>query len=96
MMALFVGYQTSTVCLDLHCCLLPACRGARAIRAVRDLIAWLPTVTGYRKITGSIPRYNRPMLFVALRAGMAVMAINRESTLRAGKLEDQVIVEARL
>lgn len=94
--ALFVGYQQSPVCMDIHCCLTPACRGRKAVEAVREFFAWLPAVTNYRKLIGSIPGYNRPMLFVALRAGMKVLAINRESTMRNGKLADQFIVERRL
>ncbi len=94
--ALFVGYQQSPVCIDLHVCLAPECRGRKAIEASREFLAWLPKMTPFRKAIGSVPAYNKPMLIVALAAGMNVLGINRQSTMRNGKLEDQIIVERRL
>lgn len=91
--ALFVGYQQSPVCIDVHACLTPDCRGANAIEMIQGFWAWLKENTPYRKVMGTIPSYNRPMLLVARAAGMSVLAVSRQSTLRNGKLEDQAIME---
>ena len=91
--ALFIGFQQSPICLDLHVCMTPSCRGGEAVRACAAFLIWLRAHTPYRKVIGSIPTYNRPMLIVALGAGMTVMAVNRKSTMRGGALEDQTIVE---
>lgn len=94
--ALFIGVQQSPVCVDMHVCITPECRGREAVELIRAGLAWLAAHTQYRKVIGSIPAYNRPMLYVAKAAGFTILGTNRDSTMRNGQLADQIIVERRL
>lgn len=93
---LVIGIQQSPICLELHVCLTPACRGRAAMAAAKAFFAWLPTATPYRKVIGSLPAYNRPVRHFCRAIGFTVLGVNEKSTMRHGKLEDQIIVERRL
>ncbi len=93
--ALFIGIETAPDTMDLHACMSPECRGALAVAALMGFLEWMKE-SPYRKITGKIPGYNKPMVHVAVRAGFQRTGIMKQSILRNGKLEDEILMERRL
>lgn len=92
-LGLFLMVPTTSVCFDVHTCLLPAAWGERAQQAYREGIRWaLGGNTPARKLIGNVPAYNRHALRIALRAGAKLIGINEGSIQKGGKLFDQYIV----
>ena len=77
---------------EVHCCLLPKARGSVAIEACRQFLEFL----FYPVVTARIPVYNKPMLWVAARAGMNRIGVEPARVSRGGILHDQVVFERRV
>lgn len=93
--ALFIGFETAPDTLDLHMCATPECRGALAIAALMGFLDWMKE-SPYKVVTGKIPGYNKPMVTVAMRSGFQKRGIIRQSVLRNGVFEDEILMERRL
>lgn len=94
--ALFIGIETAADTLDTHVCMKPECRGSAALTALAGFFEYVKSTTQYRRITGRIPAYNRPMVQVALRTGCRITGKIRESVLRNRIWEDEILMERRL
>jgi hypothetical protein len=91
-LGLFICARQTSVCWEAHACLLPAARGKKAIEVYRGFREWLGKNTPCRKVIGYTPETNKAALYVARRAGMEVIGINRRSIMLDGQLRDQFIL----
>lgn len=92
LLGLFMAVWLSPVLLEIHVCLLPNCRGGRAIQAYRDGLTWIWQKTSAMKVIGNTPADNRAALLVARRAGLTINGVNDASLMRDGKMIDQIIL----
>lgn len=88
---IFTLIPQNAVCYEIHAALLPACWGPRTREALRGAIEWAWRETPARRITASIPAYNRLAIRLARDAGMQEYGTNAASFLRGGVLHDQVL-----
>ncbi len=93
--ALFIGIADGQS-LDLHVCMTPRCRGPLAAEALSGFLNWLPQNTRFTNVTGRIPGYNKPMIHIALKAGCLKTGKVKESVMRNGIFEDEILMERRL
>lgn len=89
LLGMFALIPQSSVCFEVHTCLLPVAWGERATLAARAGRAWMWVHSPCRRIITNIPDDNRLALRFAKRAGMTEFGINEKSRLRGGKLIDQ-------
>lgn len=87
----FIALPVSSVCWEIHCCLLPGAWGSRSARAARGCFQFLFDHTTARRITGSIPAFNRLCVALARRSGMEIYGSNPRSFLKWGTLHDQLL-----
>lgn len=88
---LLFGVPTNHVTLDAHVALLPSARGA-AVDICRGAISWaFDNLNHLRRITSSIPEYNKLAVRLAGRVGMEFIGTNRKSFSRNGVLYDQLL-----
>jgi RimJ/RimL family protein N-acetyltransferase len=90
LLGLWMFHPQNAVCWEVHTCLLPTAWGEQAIAAARALPEWIWKHTPCRRIVTNVPSSNRLALRFAIRAGMKIYGVNRESYLKGGKLCDQV------
>lgn len=91
-LGLFMFAPSNSICWDVHTCLLPVAWGEHAIPAAQGVVAWVFENTRCRRITTSIPAYNRLAIRLAVFAGMEMAGTNHSSWLKGGKLHDQVLM----
>jgi RimJ/RimL family protein N-acetyltransferase len=91
-LGLFCLWPQNSVTVECHLCLLPKARGPKALEAVQRLVQWVWENTGFLRITGSVPSFNRKVLALAKRAGFEEFGRNSQSFLRWGKLHDQILM----
>lgn len=91
-MFICVPYRNTSVCYEIHTCLLPCGRGRNAIFAYEAGMEWLRQHTGCKKVIGNICEDNKPALQIALRTGNKIIGINEKSIMKNGVLMDQTIV----
>jgi RimJ/RimL family protein N-acetyltransferase len=80
----------STVLWESHVAMLPAAWGYASV-ACDGGLRWMWEYSPACRIVATIPVSNRSACRLAMRLGMDVYGINPQSTLRGGKLEDQVL-----
>jgi hypothetical protein len=95
-LGLFVCVLHNLVCWEAHTCLLPHCRGRRALEVYREGMRWLKAHTSCRKVIGSIQPENKAALWISLRSGLTKFGINTKSILVHGELRDQILVGKEL
>lgn len=88
----FLAHAKTSVCYEVHTCLLPRTWGRVAATAARMLLMYLFDVVGVEKVVTNVPAYNRPALRFAKSAGMQIEGTNRASFLRNGELIDQIML----
>jgi RimJ/RimL family protein N-acetyltransferase len=91
-LGLFGLWPQNSVTVECHVCLLPKARGPKALEAVKRLVQWVWENTQFRRITGSVPAFNRKVLALAKRAGFEEFGRNQKSFLKSGQLWDLVLV----
>ena len=91
-LGLWMFVPQNGVCWEVHTCLLPAAWGERGQRAARMLPDWIWENTHCQRIVTNVPTPNRLALHFALKAGMKIFGVNRESYLKHGVLCDQVML----
>lgn len=89
LMGMMMFLPQSSVCWEVHCCLLPACWG-RTTEAARGAFAFLFRHTQAQRIVANIAAYNKLAIRLAVRSGMEMFGANRASWLRNGELHDQL------
>jgi RimJ/RimL family protein N-acetyltransferase len=73
-----------------HMAFLPRSYGNLALTAFKEMLAWMWRETKARRLVGEVPRNNHLGIRFARRAGFEFYGINKRSTLRGGRLLDQV------
>lgn len=89
---LFVFSPENSVCWQSHIAMLPEAWGATARAAFTAVFPWLWERTPCQRIIGSVPVSNSLAILFAIQCGMLKFGMNPKSTLRDGKLEDQVML----
>lgn len=85
-------FPQNGVCYDLHLAFLPESYGPKAGCAFRKMLNWMWSHTTAKRITGSIPIYNRRAIAFAKRMGGQVYGVNPQSWLKDGRLRDQILI----
>jgi RimJ/RimL family protein N-acetyltransferase len=88
----FLVHGVSTVCYQMHTCLLPQIWGVGAAKAAQMLARWVFDETPCLKLITNVPAYNRRALRFAEAGGMVREGINRASFLRNGEPIDQIVL----
>jgi RimJ/RimL family protein N-acetyltransferase len=88
-LGLMMFLPQSTVCYEIHCCLLPGAWG-RSAEAARGAIDFIFQHTDARRIVASVPAYNRLTCKLARAAGMTQYGVNAAAFLKRGRLEDLI------
>lgn len=85
-------HPLNSVCYEMHTCLLPSLWGSKANAAAQKLLEYAFNVMKARKVVTNVPECNRLALKYATRNGMKVEGVNRESFLKNGRLENQIML----
>lgn len=83
--------QTS-VCFEVHTCLLPSAWGPRATQAAREMAEWMWANSPALRIVTSIPVINRLAIRLARNAGFTEYGRDPQSYQRDGMLWDRVLM----
>lgn len=89
---MYLVYPLNAACYEMHTCLLPEIWGQKANKAAQLLANYLFGVIGVKKVITNVPKSNKIALKYALRNGMTIEGVNRESFLKNGALEDQTML----
>jgi hypothetical protein len=87
---MFVVLPINGVTVDAHSAMLPGFYGDKAREAGRLAIRWVFESTGFLKINGSTPDYNKRALRFSEDIGFKREGINKKSYMKNGKLYDQI------
>jgi RimJ/RimL family protein N-acetyltransferase len=88
----FLVHAMTSVCYQMHTCILPEYWGKVSARAAQALLAWAFKETDCQKMVTNVPGYNRAALRFAIAGGMQQEGINRASYMRNGALVDQIML----
>lgn len=88
----FLVYPLNSVCYEMHTCLLPSIWGKKADQAAQKLLNYVFNEISAKKIVTNVPESNKLAYRYAVRNGMIVEGVNRESFLNNGVLENQIIL----
>ena len=86
----FLLHARTSVCMEMHTCLLPRIWGKGANQAAQLLLARVFGAMGVKKLVTSVPVTNRAALRFAKAHGLQVEGTNRASYLKHGQLVDQI------
>jgi len=92
LLGLFLFSPQTSVCWEVHTCLLPSAWGPRAAQAAREAQGWIWLETRCRRIVTAVPIYNRLALRFALAAGMTQYGRDPLSFERGGRLWDRILL----
>jgi hypothetical protein len=92
LLGLWMFVPQNGICWEVHTALLPCAWGERGQLAARLLPTWMWHASACRRIITNVPENTRLALHFAYKAGMEVFGINRDSYLKNGVLEDQVML----
>jgi RimJ/RimL family protein N-acetyltransferase len=90
LLGLWVFTPQNAVCWEVHTALLPAAWGPRGQHAARLLPGWIWANTPCRRIVTNVPETNRLALHFAVKSGMKIYGVNRQSWMKNGVLCDQI------
>jgi RimJ/RimL family protein N-acetyltransferase len=85
----YMFHPHNFVTYEIHTCLFPAARGAKAMQACAMAFDWIFANTPCRKIITQVPKNNHLALSYAKRCGLVVEGVNRQSFMKNGQLLDQ-------
>jgi RimJ/RimL family protein N-acetyltransferase len=88
----FLLHARSAMCYEMHTCLLPRIWGAGANEAARLLLSHAFGPMGAAKLVTNVPASNRAALRFAKANGMREEGVNRESFLKDGVMQDQIML----
>lgn len=91
LLGLWMFVPENAVCWCVHTCLLPVAWG-RAREAAVQMAVWIWTNTPCRRLVTMVPVRNRLALKLAEAAGMQRYGLNKNSFLKHGKLQDQILL----
>ena len=81
----------NSIHFDCHVCMLQSGMG-KALDTPNEFVSWVWENTPCRRMTASIPAFNRAAIRFALRGGMAEFGKNPDSFLKHGKLHPQILL----
>ena len=89
---LCIIFALNAICGDLHVAALPKARGKRILEAGKMFFNyWIWDNSPFRRLTASIPEYNKHAIILARKVGMIEFGINEKSFLKDGKLYNQIL-----
>ena len=91
-LGLWMFSPESSVCWQVHTCLLPDAWGPRGREAAKLLQEWIWTRTPCRRIVTTVPETNKLAMWFAFEAGMLPYGFNPDSFLKGGRLWGQVLM----
>jgi RimJ/RimL family protein N-acetyltransferase len=91
LLGLFVLSPQTSVCWEIHTCLLPIAWGKRAQEAFRGVVQWTMRQTGCRRIVTVVPGCNRLAMKFAAAVGLQQYGLNPDSFQKHGRLWDQFL-----
>lgn len=89
---LFCFIPENGICWAGHVAMLPKVPPSVTHRVAREMVPWLWTNTGCRRLIASIPRYNWAAIRIARIMGLEQYGVNEKSFLKHGKLHDQILM----
>lgn len=89
---LFLVHPWNCATVEIHTCVLPAWRGAKARVAAALVLTWIFTNTAFQKVVTHVPEPNRLAKKLAIDAGFSIEGINRKSFLQQGQLLNQTLL----
>ncbi len=89
---LFALVQKNSIMVELHTCLMSACRGKDALKAVNQMIDYVWNNTPFSRIVTMVATFNRPALLFALKTGFSKYGLNPQSYVKDGVLWDTVML----
>lgn len=90
-LGLFLLIPQTSVCVQVHVCLLPWARNERAVECYREGLRWTWANTNFVKVIGFTPKYNFAACRVASEAGLERVGVITQSLKKFGKLQDQIV-----
>lgn len=88
----FLVHPRTSLCYEMHTCLLPRIWGAGAKEAARLLANHVFYEINALKLVTNVPANNRRALRFAQANGMQIEGNNRASFMRNGVIEDQIML----
>lgn len=90
--AVFMYHPHNAITFEVHTCVLPIAYGERSVIAAKKSGRWMVDNTSAKKIITNVPANNAKAKRFAVRCGMSVEGINRESFLFNGSIYDQYML----
>lgn len=90
--AVFMYHPHNAITFEVHTCVLPVAYGERAQEAAKKSLRWMIDNTSAQKIITNVPANNIKAKRFAIRCGMSLEGINRESFLLGGVVYDQYML----
>ncbi len=92
MQGVFALIKKSSAVVELHTCLLPCCRGKRALEAVKLMIDHVWANTKFTRIVTAVAEFNKPAILFALKSGFERYGLNPKSYVKHDALWDTVML----
>src|SRR5579859_528465 len=86
LLGLWALVPLSTICWEVHTCLLPKAYGSTAIAAAESGVQWVFSRTACKRIVTNVPAYNRLALRFAKACGFTEYGFNPDSYQKEGRL----------
>lgn len=84
----FILVPQSSVCWEVHTCILPAHRGWKAREATRLCAEWMFANTKCLHIITKVPSYNRPAYKLAIDSGLKNIGLIKSAWVHDGEVHD--------
>lgn len=91
----FILMPLSSVCWEVHTCILPTHRGWKAREATKLCAAWMFANTECLHIVTKIPSYNRPAYKLAIDSGLRNLGMIESAWMKDGEVYDLYLLGLR-
>jgi hypothetical protein len=92
LLGLWMFVPATSVCFEVHTCLLPGHGYRRSREAAKQAAAWIWANTQCQRIFTNVPMCNVIAMRFAEAAGMVEFGVNARSFLKGGILQDQALL----
>ena len=89
-LGVYLVHPHNFITYEIHTCLLPEARGAKARQAGALVLDWIFTNTPCLKVITQVPESNPLALRYAKRCGLVVEGNNRQSYIKNGNILDMI------
>lgn len=90
----FILVPQSSICWEVHTCILPSHRGEKARQAAKLCVDWMFDNAPCMTITTRVPAYNRPAYKLARSAGFHDIGMVKSAWVHRGSVQDVHLLEA--